>query len=173
MSDVLAKLRGGDRRSIGRVKEVVAQVLDNPALFEGVFHGMLNKDPVIRMRSADAVEKITASHPEYLEPHKEKFIQEVAKIDQQEVRWHVAQMFPRLNVSDKERAAILGILLDYLHDRSKIVKTFAMEALATFAEKDTRLRPQVITLLDDLTRKGSPAMKSRGRKLLARLGEKS
>ena len=169
MNDVLKKLEGGDRRSIGRVDEVVAEVLNDPSLFEAVFNAMLSDDPIIRMRSADAVEKITAKHPEYLQPYKRKLIQQVAKIEQQEVRWHVAQMFPRLELSKEERAVIVEILLDYLNDKSKIVKTFSMQALADFAERDASLRFKVIKLLEELTRTGSPAMQSRGRKLLERL----
>lgn len=173
MNDVLKKLKGSDRRSIGRVSEIVADVLNDPSLFELVFNGMASDDPVIRMRSADAVEKITAKHPEYLQPYKENLIQQVAKVDQQEVRWHVAQMFPRLRVSKEERAVILEILRDYLNDKSKIVKTSSMQALASFAEEDARIRTQVIALLEELTRTGSPAMKSRGRRLLERLAKQS
>ncbi len=55
MSDLLGKLQGGDRRSIGRADEVVADVLNDPALFDDLFQGMLHDDPVVRMRSADAV----------------------------------------------------------------------------------------------------------------------
>ena len=169
MNDVLKKLAGGDRRSIGRVSEIVAEVLNDSSLFKVVFNAMLSDDPIIRMRSADAVEKITTKHPEYLQPYKEKLIQQVAKIEQQEVRWHVAQMVPRLELSKEERAVIVEILLDYLDDKSKIVKTFSMQALADFAERDAGLRPQVIKLLEELTRTGSPAMRSRGRKLLKNL----
>ncbi len=169
MNDVLIKLAGGDRRSIGRVSEVVADVLNDPTLFEAVFSGMLSDDPVIRMRAADAIEKITASHPEHLQPYKTKLIQQVAKIEQQEVRWHVAQMIPRLELSEEERGVVVEILLDYLSDESKIVKTFSMQALADLAEQDAGLRSQVIPLLEELTRTGSPAMKSRGRKLLEKL----
>ena len=121
------------------------------------------------MRSADAVEKITAKHPKYLQPYKEKLIQQVARIDQQEVRWHAAQMFPRLELSKEEQAVIVEVILDYLNDKSKIVKTFSMQALADFAERDACLRFKVIRLLEELTRTGSPAMQSRGRKLLEEL----
>ena len=169
MNDVLKKLAGGDRRSIGRVSEIVAEVLNDSSLFKAVFNGMLSDDPIIRMRSADAVEKITSKHPEYLQPYKEKLIQQVAKSDQQEVRWHVAQMFPRLGFSEEEQAVAVEILLNYLTDKSKIVRTFSMQALADFAERDAGLRPQVVKLLEELTRTGSPAMRSRGRKLLEKL----
>jgi hypothetical protein len=166
---ILDKLKGGDRRSIGRVSEVVADVLDDPALFDAVFHGIFDKDLIVRMRAADAIEKITADHPEYLLPYRKDLIERVAYIDQQEVRWHVAQMLPRVEWSEEERTAIVRILLGYLGDESKIVKTFTMQALANFAERDAGLRPRVVELLEKLIETGSPAMKSRGRKLLARL----
>ncbi|NTW65016.1 MAG: hypothetical protein HGB21_01695, partial [Nitrospirae bacterium] len=70
MHAILQKLTGGDRRSIGKANEVVAEVLARPALFREVLSGMLTGDPLVRMRAADAVEKITASHPEYLAPHR-------------------------------------------------------------------------------------------------------
>ena len=65
MHAILKKLQGGDRRSIGKVDEVVDQVLGSAALFEELINGLLVDDPVIRMRSADAVEKVTLVKPEY------------------------------------------------------------------------------------------------------------
>ncbi len=169
MLEVLNKLAGGDRRSIGKSNEVVADVISDPSLFEVVFNGMLSDDPLIRMRCADAVEKITVKHPEYLQPYKEKLIKQIAKSEQQEVRWHVAQMVPRLDLTREESGFVFEILLDYLNDKSNIVKTFSMQAMADLAERDASLRSQVIPLLEELTSTGSPAMKSRGRKLLQKL----
>jgi hypothetical protein len=78
-------------------------------------------------------------------------------------------MFPRLELSEEEQTVVVEVLLDYLNDRSKIVRTFAMQALADFAERDASLRTKVIKLLKELTTTGSPAMRSRGRKLLENL----
>jgi hypothetical protein len=152
------------------VDEVIADVLNDPSLFDELFNGMLSDDPIIRMRSADAVEKLTAEHPEWLQPYKSKILEQVAGIDQQEIRWHVAQMLPRLGLTDEERSSAVEILLGYLNDKSKIVKTLSMQALADFAEQDVSLSSQVIELLEEAASAGSPAMKSRGRKLLKRLG---
>ena len=172
MSDILEKLKGGDRRSIGRVNEVVSDVINNAALFDSVFNGMLNDDPIVRMRAADAVEKVTGKHPEYLNPYKTVLIQQVAAIEQQEVRWHIAQMIPRLELSEEERTHVTEVLLGYLKDKSRIVQTFAMQALADLAEGDVSLAPQVIDLLEELIRAGSAAVKNRGRKLLEKLRSK-
>jgi hypothetical protein len=95
-------------------------------------------------------------------------LREIAQIEQQEVRWHVAQMLPRLELSAKERAEAVEMLVGYLEDASKIVKTESMQALADLAAGDVRLQEKVIPLLEELTHTGSPAVRSRGRKLLAR-----
>ena len=70
MPSILEKLQGSDRRSIGRSNEVVAEVLAQPSLFDELFGGLLDADPIVRMRAADAVEKITAKHPDWLKPYK-------------------------------------------------------------------------------------------------------
>ncbi len=170
MHPLLEKLTGGDRRSIGRADEVVADVLAAPKLFAVLVEGMLADDPLIRMRAADAAEKISAIHPDWLQPHKNTLIEQIAPIPQQEVRWHVAQMFPRLQVSPDERAAIVEILLGYLSDKSKIVQTFSLQALADFADRDAALRPQVVSILQEKASSDSAAVRGRSKKLLKKLG---
>jgi len=169
MTEILNQLKGGDRRSIGRVDGIVRAVLEQPDLFETLFKGMLSDDALIRMRAADAVEKVTRTRPDLLQPYKQKLMDRVAAINQQEVRWHVAQMLPRLALSKREQKKAVDILLKLIEDKSKIVKTCCMQALAELAEKNRQILPGVICRLTELTRTGSPAMKSRGRKLLDKL----
>jgi len=169
MNKIREELAGGDRRSIGQADKAAAQVLEDATLFGSVFEGLLSDDPVVRMRCADVIEKVTRLHPEFLAPYKRRLIRDIAKIDQQEVRWHVAQVFSRLELTRAERRAAVEILTGYLEDKSKIVKTFSMQALADIAEQDATLKPAIMAQLEFLMETGSPAMKSRGRKLLARL----
>ncbi len=61
MTDILEKLRGGDLRSIGQANEVAQEIKTNSALFEAVFSGLYDSDPVVRMRSSDVIEKVTKS----------------------------------------------------------------------------------------------------------------
>jgi HEAT repeat protein len=166
MHPILAKLAGGDRRSIGRSDEVAAQVLARPALFRPLFDGLSGDDPVLRMRAADAIEKITLPRPDLLKPFKKKLFEIAGSADQQEVRWHMALLLPRLELNPRERALALDILFDYLRDRSSIVKTFAMQALADLATQDAALKSKILPLLEELTEVGTPAMRARGRKIL-------
>jgi hypothetical protein len=88
---------------------------------------------------------------------------------QQEVRWHMAQIIPRLKWTPKEKAVASDILFSYLTDKSKIVVTFSLQALSEFAVEDNQLRPCVVAGLKELTASGSPAVKSRGQKLMQKL----
>jgi hypothetical protein len=121
------------------------------------------------MRAADAAEKVTRKNHELLQPHKKELLGLMAEVEQQEMRWHLAVMLPRLPLNPRERALVATLLTRYLADRSSIVKTFALQGLADLAQDDTNIRPGVIEVLREATRTGTPAMKARGRKLLIRL----
>lgn len=168
-STLLRQLTEGDRRSVRGVAEVVDQVLSDPRLFPIVFDGISAPDPLIRMRCSDAAEKITASRPEYLAPYKNRLIALAEASEQQEVRWHLAQLLSRVELNRPERRRVVAIMSAYLKDKSRIVRTFSMQTLADIAARDPELRGSIVRRLAGLTRSGSPAMKSRGRKLLERL----
>lgn len=169
---IIQKLGGGDRRSIGRSNEVVTLALKDPKLVTELLIGIQHDDPLIRMRSADVLEKVTVRHPEWLQPHKRLLLDEIAAIEQQEVRWHVAQMIPRLQMTSRDRAKAVRILERYCEDESRIVRTFSMQALADIALEDPNLVPKAVALIKELTRTGSAAVANRGRKLLAVLAKK-
>lgn len=148
---------------------VVQKVIDKPALFCEIIRGLSVDDPVVRMRCADAAEKISAINPEWLQPHKRTLLALARQSTQKEIRWHLAQMLPRLNLSAAQKRAAGDILLAYLKDDSRIVQTFALQALADLAESEAALRQRLLPLLDNLHRTGSPAVQSRARKLIAHL----
>jgi len=168
MHPELRKLAGGTRRSLGRVEEVIEDVRKEPALFDVIFRGMLAEDPVVRMRAADAVEKVTVEHPEYLLPYKNILLADIVEIKQQEVRWHAAQLLPRLQVTEHERRRILEVLLEYLNDPSRIVRVNALQALADIALDYSALEAQVKAILEVHVKDESAAVRSRCRKLLKR-----
>jgi len=167
---LLSKLTGGDRRSIGRANEIAAEVVENPSLFPILVEGMRDGKPLVRMRAADAAEKVSARLPELLQPHKRTLLALAASTAEQEVRWHLALMLPRLRLGKAGRARAVEILRRYLSDKSRIVVVSAMEGLAAFAEQRPALRPDVIAIVRRLMRNGGPAVRSRGKKLLRRLG---
>ena len=167
--DILPLLEGGDRRTIGRSDQVAAMVSKDPELLPKLIAGLWSEDPLVRMRAADATEKVTRSKREFLRPYKKELLGLMAEAKDQELRWHLAVMVPRLLLSTKERHLAASVLNSYLEDRSSIVRTFALQGLADLAQDDTSIRPKVLETLREATRNGTPAMKARSRKLLSHL----
>lgn len=195
---ILGQLEGGDRRSVGRADEVAALVSRNPKLFPRLFAGLWSDDPLVRMRATDAAEKVTRTAPQLLQPYKAELLgllaesalgepefvesdqqpvqkrvrrsskQVVQQPIQQEVRWHLAVMVPRLKLIPAEAQRVASQLSVYLEDRSSIVKTFALQGLWDLAQQHASVRPLVVELLQLAVRTGTPAMRARARKLLAR-----
>jgi hypothetical protein len=164
--NIATLLEGGDRRSIGRSDHVAAIVLGKPELFPELITSLWSKNPVIRMRTADAVEKVTRTKPELLTPYKKELLELMAEAKDAELRWHLAAMVPQLPLNSKERQRVASTLELYLADRSSIVKTFALQGLADLVPSESAMGAAVIEILREAARNGTPAMKARSRKLL-------
>jgi hypothetical protein len=159
-------LEGKDRRSIGRADEVARLVLRQPRRFCELIECLWNENPVLRMRAADAAEKVSARQPRLLDRHKAELLGLLAETEQIELRWHLALMVPRLRLSATERQRAAAALQRYLEDHSSIVRTFALQGLADLARNDLALQNKVKQLLEAALQSGTPAMKARARKLL-------
>jgi hypothetical protein len=163
-------LSGGDRRSIGRVAEVVALIERRPKTTSFLVGCLWDEDSRVCMRAADALEKISRKQTFLLKPHTASLLGSLlAETTQQEMKWHLAVVLPRLQLTDSECRRVADILQSYLADKSSIVKTFAMQGLVDLTGQCASLHRGVIDLIRTLTRTGTPAMRARGRKLLQKL----
>jgi hypothetical protein len=170
MGDFLARLADGDMRTTGASDLVVEEIKINQALFDKVVLGLLNDDPGLRMRCADAIEKASRSNPGLLEPHKTQFLGAIGNIKQQEVQWHVAQVIPRLTLTNAELKQALSLMEHYYtQSSSNIVRVNALQAIIELSCQDkhySKLADQYIQkALDD----PSHSLQARARKLVKRL----
>lgn len=166
---IAVMLRGGDQRSIGKANQAAKLTLSEPKRFSELIECLWDEDPVIRMRAADAAEKVTVTRPELLKPHKQELLGLLAEAEQIELRWHLALMVPRLALTSPERQRAAALLERYLEDRSAIVKTFALQGLVDLARQDSSLRELAKQAVEESLRTGTAAMKARARKLLKQL----
>ena len=166
---ISALLKGGDRRSIGRSNFVVKLVLRAPKRFGELIECLWSDDPIVRMRAADAAEKVSAVQPEHLKPYKTELLGLLTEAEQIEQRWHLAQMIPRLPLTKAESVRAAQTLQRYLEERSSIVGTFALQALVDLSRGDSELQPRVREVLEQSMVRGTAAMKARARKLLKEL----
>jgi hypothetical protein len=162
-------LQGGDRRSIGNSNRIAAHVLRNPRELPELIECLWSDDPVVRMRAADAAEKVSLKRPDLLDPFKTELLGLAAEATQAELRWHLALVLPRLSLDKLERARARAALQRYLTDRSSIVKTWALHGMTELSKGDAMLEAEMLDLLERASRTGTPAMKARSRKLIKQL----
>ncbi len=167
MHRLLQQLQGGDRRSIGKSEQAVAEVLRDPALIVILIDALHSDDPVLAMRAADALEKISLSHADYCQSHKDKLLEIAGQTSYQEVRWHLAQILPRLQLEAQDRQRLITILQGYLDDNSSIVRTCALQALVDVTMDDDQSRTWIRQLVQESSQGGTAAMQARARKILA------
>lgn len=170
MNKIARKLQIGDLRSKGNSEAVVKEVLRKPDLFSQLIEALDIEDAGVRMRASDAIEKLTLSRPDLLKPYKRKLVCLLESAQQQELRWHLAQIIPRMSLTAREKKRVFSALKLYLEDKSSIVKTFAMQAMADIAVQDKAYRTKVLRIIRAAQKSGTPAMQSRSRKLLKQFG---
>lgn len=159
-------LSGGDRRSIGRADEVSALLSSNPSLIGEALQLMVDAEPVVRMRSADALEKASRADPTLLAPYKTELLTRIVAVEQEEVKWHVLQMLPRLELSAGERDLAIRIAEKAFTDGGSIVQAEALSALFALAQSDADLTRGARRRAELALTRGSPALRARARRLL-------
>jgi len=115
---IASMLKGGGGRSIGRSDEVKRLVLRQPERFAELLKCLWDENPIIRMRAADAAEKITVTRPKLLKSHKRELLGLLDEAEHVALRWHMALMVPRLELNASERQRAAATLQRYLEDRS-------------------------------------------------------
>jgi hypothetical protein len=123
------------------------------------------------MRAADAIEKISKHKPELLQKFKGALLGRIALIKQQEVQWHVAQIIPRLKLSESDTVKARRILGKYLKTTSSnIVRVMSLQALADLAVQGRVGKDAVIRDIEHYSSTvNTPSVLARSRKLLMQL----
>jgi len=165
-SALIARLRGSDRRSIGASNAVAAAIRRNPGRVSELVPALFCDDPVLRMRVADALEKVCRHSPSIIQPYRSALLRLASDSDQPEFQWHLAQLLRQLTLTPAQRRRVVVCMQVYLVSSSAIVRTEALTTLAAMARLDPRLGAGARRLIDDRLARGSAAERARARQLL-------
>ena len=166
MNRLLEQLSGGDLRSIGNANAIVKQVRSQHQ-FDQLFEGLFHSDRLIVMRAADAIEKISQQVPGYLLPHKRSLLGFLRVAADKELKWHIALLVPRLNLTTSELRTTLTTLTCWARDitESRIVRVNSIQGLFDLLKRWPGQRKGLERTLAQLERGTVPSIKARIRKL--------
>ncbi|HVQ44573.1 MAG TPA: hypothetical protein VMT30_06425 [Candidatus Saccharimonadia bacterium] len=171
-TDLLAV--GGKANSLGKVNEVIALVLNDRNRLDELYSRLFNEDAWIRMRAADALEKICRQHPDWLLPYIDKFASDLATSSQPSIQWHLAQIYRAVDLTTEQKHFAINWLKHLLatKDVDWIVAANAMDTLAQFTKDGSCSVADIVPLLKIQQNHKSNAVIKRANKLITELPAK-
>jgi hypothetical protein len=159
-------LLGKDRRTIGKADNVV-QLVVNQASFDELFALLFHHERTLVMRAADAVEKVTRKHTEFLVPHKMQLLSLLQSAIHLELKWHIAQLIPRLPLDPHELQEVWSILSYWAKNpnESKIVRVNSLQGLYEISSNNPAFKKNLVSIIDTVDHELIPSLKARIKKL--------
>lgn len=144
-------------------------VLADRQRLDELYDCLFDDDAWVRMRAADAFEKVCREHPEWVTPYIDKSFTELAISTQPSVQWHLAQIYRQVTLTDDQKRQAIRWLTDLLStkDVDWIVAANAMDTLAAFTKEGSFPAYELIRLLKVQQDHKSNAVIKRANKLLA------
>lgn len=166
MNEFLSILDGGDLRSIGASNTVVKKIKTQED-FDKLFNCLFHSDRLVVMRAADAIEKISLHYPDYLWQHSKEIFKLAEGKPEKELKWHLAQLLPRLRLNKLEIKKAWRLLQLWARDssNSRIVRVNAIQALFELTLFDQKLTKGLQTLFVELGKESIPSIDARIRKI--------
>ena len=162
-------LTGGHPNSLGNTVEVVAFVLADRSRFEELYRCYFSADAVVRLRTSNAMKRICKEQPDWLVPYLDRFLSEIAAIDQASTQWALAQLFLQLQgaMTAEQRRRAIAIMQRNL-DRSDdwIVQNATIETLGTWARTDADLKAWLLPRLARFATSSRKSVAGRAQKTL-------
>jgi len=143
MDTVESRLTGGHPNSLGNTIEIVDDVLAGRRTFLDVFSCYFSKDEVVRLRVSNAMKRIYKEQPIELHPYIDRFLNEIALIDQPSTQWTFATLFmwmeKELTLEQKAKAQE-HMKNNLANHQDWIVLNNTMETLTKWSKVDLELR---------------------------------
>jgi hypothetical protein len=165
-------LAGGHPNSLGRTIEVVDIVLADSTRLSDLYNCYFSADEIVRLRTSNAIKRISLENPEWLIPYIDKLISEISNINQPSAQWTLANLFQTLSIfmSESQRNSSKRILQKNLEIHTDwIVLNNTMDTLSKWAEKDLTLKEWLLPHLERLAHDPRKSVAGRAKKIKAKL----
>ena len=159
-------LLGKDLRTIGQNDAVINSIHDQRS-FDELFSLVFLHERTLVMRAVDAVEKVTAKRPEFLITHKSQLLEVLNSADHKELKWHIAQLIPRVDLTVSELKDVWHKLAYWALNKteSKIVRVNALQGLFDLSKVNPSLKGDFEKIISFMEHEMIPSIQARIRKL--------
>jgi hypothetical protein len=168
VTSIRSLLTGGDRRGIAKSDQARRSIEQDPSLVTELASLAADDDWLVAQRAVDLLEKLAHDHRDWVAPHKQIFIGPLADSDKWEIRLQIVRALPLFDWTPAQARRVRQILLDNVEFPQTFVRAWALDGLATLAERTASLRPIVRKHLRAFERSPSKALQARARQIRQR-----
>jgi hypothetical protein len=172
MKNFEERLKGGHPNSLGNTVEVVDEVLVENELFNELFNCYFSNDEIVRLRTSNAMKRICKAKKTILIPYIDRFLTDIAQIDQASTQWTLSQLFGMLEKDmDKRQIGQAKIIMknNLANHNDWIVLNQTMDTLTKWAKKDVDLKDWIKPHLERLTADERKSVSGRAKKMIEKL----
>ena len=165
-NDIARLLIGSDLRTIKQNDTVIRSVNDQKS-FDELFKLIFHHERTLVMRAADAVEKLTVKHSEYLRTHKSELLRALKSADHKELKWHIAQLITRVDLTSKELDHVWHTLTHWTQNKneSKIVRVNSLQGLFDLSRQNPEFKNDFDKTLASIEHQKIPSIQARIRRI--------
>ncbi len=152
--------------------EVVDEVLADNELFDELFNCYLSNDAIVRLRTSNAMKRICKAKKSILLPYIDRFLTDIAQIDQASTQWTLSQLFGMLDkdMTEEQIEKAKDIMKNNLSDHNDwIVLNQTMDTLTKWAKKDADLKNWIKPHLERLTADERKSVSGKALKMIEKL----
>jgi hypothetical protein len=159
----LKKLLCGKDIRIDDESDMSYAAVQNISDFDTLVPQMFGSDRMAAMRAAGTVEKITVKNPLLLAKYKQKILAFAPKAVNREIKWHMAQLIPRLCLNISELQFAWDLLVKWAADKtnSNSVRVNAIQGLNNLVKLNPAYTGIFIHLLAEIEKQNVPSVCAR------------
>ncbi len=168
------RLTGGHPNSLGNTVEIVEEVLKQPESFDELFNCYFSIDEVVRLRTSNAMKRIVKVRKDLLIPYIDRFLNEIAEINQASTQWTLSSLFDSLfqEMSSIQIEKAKAIMTNNLSQHTDwIVLNTTIDTLYNWSKVDNKLQVWLIQQLQRHSKDSRKSVSKKANKLLSALTE--
>jgi hypothetical protein len=153
--------------------QIVDYVGSSPERFGELVNLFLEGPYRVTQRAAWPLSYCVRNHPELIRPHLKKVLDHLKKPGiHNAVKRNTVRLLQEIKIPKNLQGKVADVCFDYLSNPKEpiAVRVFSMTVLANIAKENPALKNEIIPIIEDQLPFGSAGFRSRGMKVLKRLG---
>lgn len=145
----------------------INESIDNQWSFDELFKLLFHHEKVVAQRAIKAIVMVVKNQPDYLQPHAEQLLTLLRSPDHKEIKSHVIQLIPKVDLLQSDLESVWHILayMALNQNEQKTIRVNALQSLFELTDRQATFVYELQDILNSLTYDATPSIQAKILKL--------